>query len=159
MDIYDFAMQMEQDGAKFYGDLVSQSNDAGVKRIFTMLADDEVKHYNVVKEMAREASPAMVETSILTDAKNIFAEMRDSPFNLEGMQVDLYRTGQDIERRSQAFYEEKAQQVDRPAHRTLLLKLAEEEHRHFLLLDAIIEFVNRPQTWMENAEFTHLDEY
>lgn len=35
----------------------------------------------------------------------------------------------------------------------------EEEKKHYFLLDNIIEFVSRPEQWLENAEFYHLEEY
>jgi len=158
MNIYEFAMQMERDGETFYRELAAQSS-TGVKRILTMLAEDEVKHYGVVRDMAQEAIPEMTESSVLADARNVFAGMKGTALNLEGEQVELYRKAQDIERRSQAFYEEKAQQVSVLAHKTLLLKIAEEEKRHYYLLDGIIEFLNRPHVWMENAEFNHLEDY
>lgn len=159
MNIYEFAMQMEQDGENFYRDLAAKSSHSGVKRILTMLADDEVKHYNTVKEMAQNANPDMAGTTILAGAKNVFAQMQGTAFNLEGIQIELYRQAQEVERQSQTFYEEKADQIVDPASRALLLKIADEEKRHYFLLDHVVEFLNRPQTWIENAEFNHLEEY
>jgi rubrerythrin len=44
-------------------------------------------------------------------------------------------------------------------HKEIFLKLADEEKKHYFLLENIIDFVSRPQKWLENAEFYHLDEY
>ena len=49
MNIFDYAMQMEYDGNKFYLDLAEKSKDRGIKSIFTMLAKDEQKHYDTFK--------------------------------------------------------------------------------------------------------------
>ena len=159
MNIYDFAMQMEQDGERFYRGLADKAASTGIKRILTLLADDEVKHYDAVKGMAAEASPEMTDSEILSQAKSIFANMQDTAFDLGGTQVDLYRQAQEIERKSQEFYLEQADKSADPVRKALLTRIADEEKRHYFLLDQIIEFLNRPQTWMENAEFTHLDEY
>lgn len=159
MSIYEFAMQMEQDGERFYRDLATKASSPGIARILTMLADDEVKHYGVVKAMAEDPSREMIATTVLSDAKNVFQEMEGTELSLEGAQTDLYREAQEIERRSQVFYEENAAQAADPAVRETLLKIADEEKRHYFLLDHLIEFVDRPSTWMENAEFNHLDEY
>lgn len=43
--------------------------------------------------------------------------------------------------------------------KNLLLKLAEEEKKHMFLLENLVEFIPRPETWIENAEFNHLVEY
>ena len=159
MNIYEFAMQMERDGEAFYRDLAAKSSSAGVARILNMLAADEVKHYDILKQMAEQSNPEMAQTTILLDAKNVFTQMQGTEFDLEGIQVDLYRKAQDIERQTQDFYEDKAGQATEPAQRALLLKIADEEKRHYFLLDSIIEFLDRPRTWLEDAEFTHLDEY
>lgn len=37
--------------------------------------------------------------------------------------------------------------------------MAGEEKRHFFILENIIDFVSRPQSWLENAEFNKLEEY
>ena len=159
MNIYEFAMQMEQDGERFYRDLASQSTHSGVTRILTMLADDEVKHYHIVKAMAEKIGPTMAKTTILDDAKNVFANIKNTVFDFDGKQVDLYSQAQEIEKRSQAFYEQKADQVTDPTATKILLQIADEEWRHYFLLDHMIEFMNRPYRWIEDAEFNHLDEY
>ena len=159
MNIYDYAMQMERDGEQFYRGLAETSPSQGMARILNKLADDEAKHYSIVAKMAEGAEPDMAETTVLTDAKNIFAQMQGQPFELGGPQVDAYRQAQEIERKSRDFYREKAEQVTTPAAKAIMQKIADEEQRHFVLLDRIIEFMDRPRTWLENAEFTHLDEY
>ena len=159
MDIYEFAMRMEQDGERFYRNLADECSSPGIARILTGLADDEAKHYRIVRDMAEDVESDMAETTILTDAKNVFARMQGTSFDLGGLQVDVYRQAQEIERRSREFYEEKADQVTRPGTKAVLLEIAEEERRHFFLLDQIIEFMNRPRTWIENAEFNHLEAY
>jgi rubrerythrin len=150
---------MERDGKAFYRDLAARSSSSGITRILNMLADDEVKHYGILKQMAEQAAPEMTETTILADAKNVFAEMQGAEFDLEGTQADLYHKAADIERQAIEFYEKTAIQVTDPSQKALLLKIAEEEKRHRFLLDSVIEFLERPLTWLEDAEFTHLDEY
>ncbi len=160
MDIFDYAMQMEKDGEDYYRQLVGKTDNRGVKTILTMLADEEVKHYKTLARM-KTKRPQMAETTILTDAKNIFARMKDSgeSFDFDAEQSDLYRKAQDIEKKTQDFYQAKADEVEQEYQREIFLRLAEEENKHYFLLENIIEFVSRPQTWLENAEFYHLDQY
>jgi rubrerythrin len=160
MDVFEYAMQTEKDGEEFYRRLVQQTTNKGLKTILTMLADDEVKHYNALKEMQTE-KPDMPETTILSGAKNIFVQIRDSgeDFDLDIKQIDLYREAQDIEQKSRNFYLQKADETTDETQRDVFLKLADEEKKHYSLLDNIIEFVSRPERWLENAEFYHLEEY
>ncbi|KKL92192.1 hypothetical protein LCGC14_1887170, partial [marine sediment metagenome] len=101
------------------------------------------------------------ETTILTDAKNVFVQLKDSgeEFDVEISQIDLYKKAQDIEEKSRDFYLEKASQVEEEYQKDIFLRLANEEKKHYFLLDNIIEFVSKPEQWLENAEFYHLEEY
>jgi rubrerythrin len=160
MNIFEYAMQMEKDGEDCYRQLAQQTANKGLKTILVMLADEEVKHYNAIEKM-RTAKPHMAETTILVDAKNVFVQIQKSNENLDldlG-QIELYRKAQDIEKKSQDFYLEKANEVEEEHQKDIFLRLAEEEKKHYFLLENIIEFVSRPETWLENAEFYHLEEY
>jgi rubrerythrin len=160
MDIFEYAMQMEKDGEAYYRQLAQQTTNKGLKTILTMLADEEVKHYNTIEKI-KTAKPHMAETTILTDAKNVFAQIQESgeSFDFDLEQIELYRKAQDIEKKSQDFYLEKASQVEEEYQKDIFLRLADEEKKHYFLLENIIEFVSRPETWLENAEFYHLEEY
>ena len=59
----------------------------------------------------------------------------------------------------EAFYREKAGEVEKDAHKNLFLQIAEEEKKHAFLLENVIDFVTKPDNWLENAEFHHLEEY
>ncbi|MHC4087253.1 MAG: ferritin family protein [Planctomycetota bacterium] len=160
MNIFEYAMQMEKDGEEYYRQLARQTDNKGLQTILTMLADEEVKHFRTIERM-QTTEPHMTETTILTDAKNIFVQIKESgeSFDFDIKQTDLYRKAQDIEKESQDFYTEKANEVTEEYQRELFLKLADEEEKHYFLLDNIIEFVSKPEHWLENAEFFRSEEY
>lgn len=160
MDIYEYAMQMEKDGEDFYRQIAEKTQSKGLRTISNMLADDEVKHYEIIK-MMKTVKLSVTETAILNDSKNIFEKMRDTEELLDPNteSIELYKKTRDIEKKSQDFYLEKSNQVKDGSHREIFLKLAEEEKKHFFLLENIIDFISRPQEWLENAEFVHLEEY
>lgn len=160
MDIFEYAMQMEKDGEDYYRQLARQTENKGLKTILTMLADEEVKHRNAIEKMKQE-KPQLAKTTILDDARNVFVRMKKSgeKFDFYIGQKELYRKAQDIEKKSQDFYTEKANKVKQEYQKDIFLKLAEEEKKHYFLLENIIEFVSRPETWLENAEVFHLEEY
>jgi len=161
MNIFDFAMQMEQDGETYYRELAKKCPTPGLKRILNMLADDEVGHYNTLKKL-KQGTPADIQgTEILNNAKNIFMEIKgeDQGLNVEASEIEMYDKAIEIEKKSKDFYLEKANEVENQATKEILLKIADDEKRHQYLLKNTKEFLNRPQTWIENAEFNHLDEY
>jgi rubrerythrin len=161
MDIFEYAMQMEKDGEAYYRDLAAKCSMSGLEKILTMLADDESVHYNVFKNLKDHSATKLQGSTVVKDAKNVFAEMKDKEtgFNLEGSEIDLYKKAIEIENKSEDFYREKADEVESEEAKRLLLEIAEEERNHAFLLENMVAFLARPQTWLENAEFHHLDEY
>jgi len=153
-------MQMEKDGEEFYRDIAQKVENTGVRTILTMLADEEAAHWRILADVEK-TSPEVPETSILDNARNVFAEMKDAglTLHLDQTQIDLYRQAQAIEQKSIDFYTAKAARVELESQKHLLRRLAQEEKKHYFLLENIIDFVSRPSTWLENAEFCHLEEY
>lgn len=162
MNVFEFAMQMEKDGEAFYREIAGNTKDAGLQKIFNTLADEEVVHYNTFKSLYEKTAAEAVESNVLEKAKNIFTEMKASggiDVSDATAQIDAYRKAMKAEEEAYTFYEEKAQEADDPAEKKILLIFAREERRHYRLLENVIEFVSRPDEWLENAEFAHLEEY
>ena len=160
MNIFEFAIQMEVDGQDFYHQLASKTTNNGIKEILNMLADDELKHQAAIEKI-RVTSCVMPETEVLENAKNVFQQMRDfgGHFDLSGDEETSYRQAMELEQRSIGFYQDKADQVDTPEQKALFGKLAEEEMKHYFILNNMVDFVAAPKTWLEDAEFDRLDEY
>jgi len=93
---------------------------------------------------------------VLDGVKNLFRQMaeRDHTLDPKATQMGLYKQGLEIERRSKAFYEEKAAEVKGKNQAALLRALAVEEQRHADVLENIIEFVSGPRQYLENAEWS-----
>ena len=165
MDVFEFAMQMEKDGEKYYLELMRKSKAPGLQKIFAMLADEEVKHYTFIEQLRiKSGVPQIEETRILDNVKNIFIEMKDGK---QGLYIDTteettaYRKARDIEEMSRKFYMDKSEELKDEQVSLHLRQLAREEEKHLLIMESIVEFVSRPEpgNWLENAEWHHLDEY
>lgn len=162
MKILEYAMEKEKHAESLYRDLAAQAPDPGFASVLTLLADHESKHFALLQHMQRESPElAEIETDILPQAKSTFERMKSGvkKFDFAESQVELYRKARQVEADIRDFYLEKSGEVERDTQKDLFLKLAEEEKKHFFLLDNIIEFVSRPESWLENAEWHHLDEY
>ncbi len=145
MDIYEFAMNMELDGKKYYEELGEKTNSKGLKAIFEMMADDELKHYNIIKEF-KENNELEIESSTLRNANNIFAQMLKSPEDFSGdiSEVDAYKHATKLENDSIAFYQKHKEQATNKRDEIAFDKLALEEKKHKLILENIIEFITEP---------------
>jgi rubrerythrin len=160
MDIFNFAIKMEKDGEVFYRQMADQVNEEGLKNILIMLAEDEVKHAAAIEQI-RSRTTEMANTEILDKAKNIFERMKafGKEFVFDDDHEALYRKAMEIEQNSIDFYLDRADQVQEPRQKALFEQLADEEKKHYRLLGGMADFVNRPKTWLEDAEFFHLEEY
>ncbi|GJQ57952.1 MAG: rubrerythrin [Candidatus Scalindua sp. AMX11] len=162
MDIYTYAMQMEKDGRKYYLDMAQKTDNPGIKGILKMMADAEAKHYNVLLAMQRnEKAEFETDTEIFTEAKNVFTKMREEgkELDVESSQVEFYKQALAIEKESHKFYLEKAEEEQDQQKKEIILKIASEEKDHCILLSNIIDFISRPDSWLEDAEWHHSDEY
>ena len=161
MDIFTFALEKEKYAEQYYRELADKAAHAGLKNILTMLANDEIAHYQAVEQMKTGTPEAVTETPVLSNAKEVFEKMRGSAekFDFSISEVDLYRKACDIEQESRKYYLEKAREVQDGSQRTIFEKLAEEENKHLVLVQNICDFVSRPETYLEDAEFYHFDDY
>ena len=160
MDIFEFAMKFEKDGESYYREIASRTGDKGLSTIMNMMADEEVRHYEILKEMKSHV-PDLPTTDILERVKNVFEQKANDPgyFNPQEEQVELYKHAQDLEKQSEDFYREKANRVDDAGQKAVLEKLADEEKRHWYILENIIQFIMRPKFWLHDREFGNLEKF
>ena len=164
MNIYDYAIQMEKDGEGYYRELGRKSNAEGLQFIFTILAEEEVCHYTILEKMKASDPTAELsakEKDVLKSARNIFAEMKGkmNEFDFNLPQVEFYRKALETEEKSIEYYLEMSEKVENEAYKAIFLNLAKEEKKHKFLMENLVTFVSRPTTWIEDAEYNHLDEY
>jgi len=162
MDVFEFAMTMEKDGKAYYEKLARNSSLEGLKSIFSQLAEDEQKHFELFEQMKSGVkSSALPETKSLNRAKNIFAELPRDKTSPRGVSDDLeaYQHGMKLESDSFQLYEKAAAKEKDPEVKALLLKIAAEERKHFNILGNIYHFVNAPNQFLAWGEFSNLDEF
>lgn len=160
MELFDFAIQMEKDGEAYYRQLSHRTANTGLRTILTMLADEEVKHQQLFEQL-KQSKGGLQTSQVLTRTKNIFVQMKESGevISDETSHIELYQKAQDLEKQAQEFYLEKSKESSNDNVRDVLIMLAKEEQVHYFILENIINFLSRPQTWLEDAEFSNLDEY
>lgn len=163
MNVFEYAMKMETDGRQFYLDNAAKVESPALKKILLELADDEAKHYAIFKAMKDGGKAEYKEgekTTILKTVKNVFEQLRDEGKDLSfpDNAQKIWEEAQEVEKKSEDFYREKAKEVsDDQAH--ILNRIADEEHRHWVTMQNIIQFLDRPNHWLEDAEWSNLEEY
>jgi len=164
MNVFEYAMQMELDGKTYYEDSVEKVESPELKKILMELASDEQKHYNIFKAM-RDNEPVEYEestqTKILKEVKNIFQVMKenDKDYAFSADAKGIWEHAREVEKKAEEFYRKSAEEVDDPKKAEILHKIADEEHKHWVTMENIIKFIDRPSTWLENAEWSNLEDY
>jgi len=155
MNIFEFALKKEAQSQAVYLELAKTAPTIGMKNIFTMLADDEKRHYQTIAKMEKEENVDLSECKILADSRKILAKLKTEKkkCKLDGSQLDVYKKAQENEEASERFYREKAHETKDEYQRKLFLSLAEEENNHSAILNEIIELIGHPEAFLENAEF------
>ncbi len=161
MNVFDFAMKMELDGKDYYKKLAEKTSVTGLKNLFLQLAEDEQKHYETFEALKTKSTPGMQDTASLEKAKNVFETLRTDKPNVAELKGDLdgYQHAMKLEADSYRFYEEAAAKENDAKVKTLLLKIAAEEQKHFNILQNVFDFVNAPNQYLAWAEFSNLEEF
>ena len=163
MEILDYAMQMELDGEKYYRELAKTCQDAGIHGILDRMADAEVKHYNVLKQIKEAGVGDMAADEVRPGAKNLFQQKMESGevFDFNASELSLYETARDVEFKARDFYLEHAEEVASDEGKALFKRLADEEGLHADILVSIIDYVGRAEAgrWVEDAEWYTTEAY
>ena len=127
-----------------------------------MLANEEVVHYNTFKKLYEKSPVEVVESNALSKAKTLFSEMKESgnfDITADVQQSEVYRKAMVAEKEAYTFYEKQAEETSDETEKGVLLTFGREERHHYQLLENILDFISRPESWTESPEFTRLDEY
>lgn len=160
MNVFDFAMKMESVGKAYYEKLAADTSDDGLKVIFTRLAADEQKHYETIQAIKAGTNPEMDDSTVLEKAKNLFEVLmsdKDSAGTLK-KSLDGYQHARKLEADSVKLYEDMAKQEENPETVQILLRIANEEKKHYNILDNLYDFSLVPQYFLAWGEFSNLKE-
>jgi len=160
MNIFEFAMKMELDGKAYYEKLAAETAVAGLKTILATLAADEQKHYDTILAIKSGTSRAMADSTVQVKAKNLFADLmgdKDIASSLKSS-LDGYKHARKIEAASVRFYEDAAGKESNPETARLLMQIANEEKKHYNIMDNLYDFTLSPQNFLAWGEFSNLKE-
>ncbi len=154
MDVYKFAMKMEEDGKNYYNSLEEKSENKGIKKIFSMLAQDEQTHYDVIMNYQKKVEMPQ-DSKTLEDAKNIFELLHQSQDKLQiVLDEDALRHAMDMEKKSIEFYENQSKMSENLKEKEIFNKLIKEEKEHLFLVETLLNHISGGiLQGIESAEF------
>ncbi|MDF1544231.1 MAG: ferritin family protein [bacterium] len=163
MNVFEFAMQMELDGKNYYEEHAAKVAHPALKKILLEMASDEDKHYEIFKALRDGLSASYDDakaTTIFTSVKNVFEEIKTESETLDFAEEakKVWEHARQIEKKAESFYREKADEVDDDNAKHIFHRIADEEHKHWVTMDNVIAFLDKPNQWLEDAEWNSIDD-
>jgi rubrerythrin len=160
-EVLEMALQNELKGREILIGAKDNVQNPLAKATFDFLASEELKHIDIINQFAASLdgaeTPDVDALSALTapDAKehikSIFERFRVA-FEAVGAtdqpRLETYRVAEDMERQGHDFYSRAAEQATDEKAKKLYQFLAEEEIRHFELIQDTHDFLQQPDALM-----------
>jgi rubrerythrin len=145
-EVFQFAIRIEENGEKFYRQMVQKFEDPKVKELFSYLVDEEIKHKKIYEEMVSkiekyepfETFPGEYFAYLRAYADKIIFTQKE--FDEEIAKIKDINAALDYainaELNSILYYQEVKNLVSEN-QRSTIDKIIEEERRHFVKLSEI----------------------
>ncbi|HET6490994.1 MAG TPA: hypothetical protein VFG28_14665 [Syntrophales bacterium] len=158
MNLYDFAIQMSSDGEKFFQTLTKQVKKPGLRTILVMLANDQAIHRRGFEKRRQKEGASLSDAKSLTGVLNPFAQRlkrlgRGERLDEDLPPAELYRRGQELDKECEDFFRKRASRVKNQRLKQAILGVAEEQRKHSVTLEHLINFIMEPQQELEDAEW------
>ena len=160
MDPIETAKGIELEGKAYYEKLAAESPVKALAGVFAVLAAEEQKHFEIFDEWQKtRKSPRPPKPGAASaEAKRIFAGL-SAQFTFPQAAYDYtqaYGKALILETKSISLYAGMLAKASSTDEKAALQFLIAEEQKHEHLVEHLLEFVNEPKQFLEDAEFNHL---
>ena len=161
MDILEFALKQEREIEQHYRSMADKAPNSGIRNILEMLAVNEQHHESIIEQMMQSVPIQERQANFIQEADNILSKLKESDeyFGLTQDDLVLYEQARDIEYQKEQTYLELAARSVSVTQRQIFEELAEEEHKHYMLMDSLCDLLGRSQWYLEDGEFSHIEDY
>lgn len=156
-------MRMELEGCAFYREHAEAVEQPELRRILLELAEDELRHFALFEGLRDGRAVEYDErtkTQIVRTLKCVYTELRASgeAFYFGDDAATIWAQARDLERQAETYYREQAFLTTKPNEREALNKIADEEYRHRVVLEQVLEFLEDPAGYLDSSEWSQLSD-
>ena len=165
-EVLSTAIKFEEDGRALYLECIKKTEHPWGKSLFQSLADDELKHIERLKEtfetlqVSQKYTEAPLPLVAEKQWKNIFEKAKGKIGKVvkgSTSDIDALQLGISFEEKGMNYYQKLSEESKSPLEKKFYQILAQEEHRHFLILKDSQELLTDPSSWFEKSEKSGLD--
>ena len=161
MGLLNQAIRQQQEGARYYMQQSEHNAQTALKDVFELLAEDEKRH-EMILQATRDNLPVELKDDGTREKvamlfSDLAAQQRDIPAPIA--QADVYKAAWEMEKISVSLYEQLFDATQDENTKALYAFLIDQERMHMDIMENLYRFVNRPNEWVESAEFGLREEY
>lgn len=161
MRILTEAIRIKQEGESYYHAEASKHAHSALAVVLNLLEEDEKRHAMLLMASRDELPFELVDSGVSKKVAELFSgveEVKDDiPATID--QADIYYAAWQMEKKSAQQYEHLLDICENPDHKALYAFLVDQETMHARLMEELYRHVNRPNEWVEDAEFGLREEY
>lgn len=154
------AIHLETTAEANYREAAQTTSDPSAGEILVFLADEEAQHVQTLRGMKDVED--LGGSDLLKKAKTWIHGIVEGGSPAISPDEDLLavlRRAMTIEQMTESFYREHATAAEDEDVVNLFTTLADIEKAHFLLVGSLVEYFDRPNEWIESAEFGLRNDY
>jgi len=151
------ALDLEQKGHDYYRETASRAGNPLTQKVFSALADDEIRHKERIRELYEGAGSGAgfltPRDALENTVKEFFARFTQS--ERAAWQLDdagAYEHAMELERQSYSLYEALAGRTQSQAEAEFFRQVQHEESEHFTALENALNYLQRTGDWFASEE-------
>jgi rubrerythrin len=166
LNALEVALTNEMREREFYLKHARRSKNALGRRMFQQIGDDELEHYQRLKDLHQkwekqqrwpESLPLKVGNTIVKDILAEFVKKVDEKSPSDADDLEAVRTAIDFEAKGAKFYADLRNSVTNPREKEFFDLMARIENEHYLSLKDTEEYLTDPASWYRKMEHHTLD--
>jgi len=166
LNALEVALNNEMREREFYLKNATRTKNALGKKMFQQIGDDELEHYQRLKELNQkwtkkekwpETVPLKVNQTVVKDILLDFLKKADEKSQSDTDDLEAVRTAIDFEAKGAKFYADLRDAVTNPREKEFFGLLATIENEHYLSLKDTEEYLIDPISWYRKMEHHTLD--
>ena len=166
LNALEVALNNEVREREFYLKNAKRTENALGKRMFQQIGDDELEHYERLKQLHQkwskqekwpETIPLKVKDTVVKDILLDFVKKVDMTAKGDSDDLEAVRTALDFEAKGAKFYAELRDSVSDPKEKQFFDLLSKMENEHYLSLKDTEEYFIDPVSWYRMVEHHTFD--
>ena len=166
LNALEVALNNEMRERDFYLKNAKRTKNALGKKMFQQIADDELEHYQRLKELHQkwiknekwpETVPLKVNKTIVKDILVDFIKKAEQKSESDEDDLQAVRTAIDFEAKGAKLYSEIRDSSTDPKEKDFFDLMSRIEHEHYLSLKDTEEYLTDPVSWYRKMEHHTLD--